>query len=93
MCGQIEIYCRLFVLQKVTGNPLKYTALVGKPSEITYRYAEHVITKQARKMGYDSTMLKLYFVGYVHSLLPSMFISWANRTPNVDLNIIFKYGI
>lgn len=53
----------IFLFQKITGYDLQYTALVGKPSEITYRYAEHVITMQAKKMGFKEPIMKLYFIG------------------------------
>ena len=47
----------------MTGYPLKYTSLVGKPSEITMRYAEHCLTKQAEKMGIDAPLERMYLVG------------------------------
>jgi len=49
--------------QKVTGRDLEYTALVGKPSEITFRYAEHSLTRAARKMGYTEQIKTMYLVG------------------------------
>ena len=51
-------------LQKVTGNELKYTAIVGKPSEISYRYAEHCLTEQSRRLSNNPSPLKtLYMIG------------------------------
>jgi ribonucleotide monophosphatase NagD (HAD superfamily) len=47
----------------VTGHELKYTALVGKPSEITYRYAEHCLARHAKKLGYDAPLKNMYLVG------------------------------
>lgn len=48
---------------KVTGRQLQYTALVGKPSEITFRYAEHVLTSQSRKLGFTEPIKTMYFIG------------------------------
>ena len=49
--------------QKVTGRELEYTALIGKPSEITFRYAEHALTRASRKMGYTEHIKTMYLVG------------------------------
>ncbi|XP_064632443.1 haloacid dehalogenase-like hydrolase domain-containing 5 isoform X2 [Lineus longissimus] len=57
------LVCLESLYKKITGYDLQYTALVGKPSEITYRYAEHVITMQAKKMGFKEPIMKLYFIG------------------------------
>ena len=51
--------------QKVTGRDLEYTALIGKPSEITFRYAEHALTRASRKMGYTEHIKTMYLVGSV----------------------------
>lgn len=51
--------------QKVTGRELKYTALVGKPSEITMRYAEHCLSSQAKQLGITEPLQRLYLIGYV----------------------------
>jgi len=48
----------------VTGRELQYAALVGKPSEITFRYAEHVLTSQARKLGFSQPIRTMYLIGY-----------------------------
>ncbi|KAH3881128.1 hypothetical protein DPMN_005051 [Dreissena polymorpha] len=37
--------------QKISGRELKYTALVGKPSELTYHHADYLLYQQALKMG------------------------------------------
>jgi HAD superfamily hydrolase (TIGR01456 family) len=55
--------CLEALYQKVTGRDLQYTALIGKPSEITYRYAEHVLTSQSRKLGFTEPITKMYFIG------------------------------
>ncbi|VEL42152.1 unnamed protein product [Protopolystoma xenopodis] len=57
------LVCLESLYEKITGNPLTYTAILGKPSEITYRYAEHVLSKVARRMGYDRPLQKIYFFG------------------------------
>ena len=42
------LLCLENLYKKVTGRDMIYTALIGKPSEITYRHAEHVIQQQVR---------------------------------------------
>ena len=51
-------------IQKLTGQDLQYMALLGKPSEITLRYAEHVLANIAQKMDLPSPTT-LYMVGLV----------------------------
>jgi len=41
------LLCLENLFKKVTGRDLVYTGLIGKPSEITYRHAEHVLQQQA----------------------------------------------
>ena len=50
------------VLQKISGRELKYTALVGKPSELTYHHADHLLHEQAISMGLDGVKT-LYCIG------------------------------
>ncbi|XP_052250337.1 haloacid dehalogenase-like hydrolase domain-containing 5 isoform X2 [Dreissena polymorpha] len=57
------LVCLEALYKKITGKDLKYTALIGKPCEITYRYAEHVINDVAKRMGINKPIRKLYFVG------------------------------
>ena len=41
-----------------------YTALVGKPSEATYHYAEDILSQQARAIGLGkSKITRIYAVG------------------------------
>ena len=52
--------------KKVTNQELVYTALVGKPSEITLRYSEHVVQNQAKQIygpTFCSPLRHIYFVG------------------------------
>lgn len=48
--------------QKISGRELKYTALVGKPSEVTYRHAYFLLYKQAQDMGLDG-IKTIYCIG------------------------------
>merc|ERR1711990_309990 len=45
------LLCVENLYKKLTGCDLVYTALIGKPSEITYRHGEHVLQKEAENMG------------------------------------------
>ena len=49
--------------KKVTNQELVYTALVGKPSEITFRHSEHVLQEQARLIYGPNTVKHIYFIG------------------------------
>jgi len=53
-------------VQKVTGQDLRYSAIVGKPSEITFRFAEHMLAKLALKMDLPPPRT-LYMIGLVRS--------------------------
>ncbi len=52
----------ILVWQKITGYELKYTALVGKPSEITYHHSEHVLQTLARQIGLPG-IRRMYCIG------------------------------
>ena len=62
-CLQDVLKVQLHFRQKITGVDLEYRALIGKPCEITYRYAEHVIGDVAKKIGINKPIEKLYFIG------------------------------
>ncbi|XP_066949235.1 haloacid dehalogenase-like hydrolase domain-containing 5 isoform X2 [Macrobrachium rosenbergii] len=57
------LLCLEALYKKVTGNDLIYTALVGKPSEITYYHAETMVQHHARSIGISHPITKLYAVG------------------------------
>lgn len=54
--------CLEALYKKLSGNDLKYTALVGKPYEISFQYAEMMANKIARNKG-QPKIDKMYFVG------------------------------
>lgn len=57
------LLCLEALYKKVTGNELKYTSLIGKPSEVTFRYAEHCLHREAESMGIDEDLERMYIVG------------------------------
>ncbi|GFR66325.1 cat eye syndrome critical region protein 5 [Elysia marginata] len=57
------LLCLETLYQKISGRPLSYQNLVGKPCEITYRFAEHTVAKIARQMGFRKPLKRLYFFG------------------------------
>ncbi|NXP29399.1 HDHD5 hydrolase, partial [Scytalopus superciliaris] len=57
------LLCLENIYKKVTGRELKYEALIGKPSTVTYRYAEYLIKQQAEKQGWKAPIRRLYAVG------------------------------
>ncbi|XP_071815781.1 haloacid dehalogenase-like hydrolase domain-containing 5 [Apostichopus japonicus] len=57
------LVCLETLYQKITGRELIYTILTGKPSQITYHYAEHVLSQQAKQMGIVKPLRTLYAIG------------------------------
>lgn len=57
------LLCLEALYKKVTGNDLIYTALVGKPSEITYYHAETMVQQHARAIGITHPITTLYAIG------------------------------
>ncbi|XP_070192263.1 haloacid dehalogenase-like hydrolase domain-containing 5 isoform X1 [Littorina saxatilis] len=57
------LLCLEALFKKITGNELHYVSLVGKPCEITYRFAEHTVSKIAKRMGINKPIKRLYFFG------------------------------
>ncbi|KAJ7329186.1 hypothetical protein JRQ81_015360 [Phrynocephalus forsythii] len=57
------LVCLENIYKKMTGKELKYEALIGKPSTVTYCYAEHVIKQQMQSCGWTSPLRRLYAVG------------------------------
>ena len=49
--------------KKITGHDLIYSALIGKPSEITYRHGEHVLQAQAKRIGIEKPLKHIYCIG------------------------------
>lgn len=57
------LVCLENLYKKITGRELIYTALVGKPSEITYHHAEHMVQQHARHIGAVEPVKRLYAIG------------------------------
>lgn len=57
------LLCLETIYQKVTGRELRYEALMGKPSVLTYQYAEDMIRQQAERRGWAAPIQKLYAIG------------------------------
>lgn len=55
--------CLETLYKKFTGLELKYMAKLGKPSEITYYYAEHVLQSEARRLGLNR-IRRMYCIGW-----------------------------
>lgn len=56
------LICLENLYQKITGRELKYTALIGKPSEITYHHSDLLLYQQARSLGI-SNVDTIYCIG------------------------------
>uniref|UniRef100_A0A2K6TQA8 Haloacid dehalogenase-like hydrolase domain-containing 5 n=2 Tax=Saimiri boliviensis TaxID=27679 RepID=A0A2K6TQA8_SAIBB len=57
------LLCLETIYQKVTGKDLRYEGLMGKPSILTYQYAEELLQRQAERRGWAAPIQKLYAVG------------------------------
>ncbi|KAH8870543.1 Haloacid dehalogenase-like hydrolase domain-containing 5 [Schistosoma japonicum] len=57
------LICLQTLYNQLTGYKLRYTSLLGKPSEITFRFAEHVLTLTSKRMGYKRPIDRLFFFG------------------------------
>lgn len=59
----IFMVCLENIYKKITGKELKYEALMGKPSEVTYQYAEYLIRTKAAEMQLNKPVQTLYAIG------------------------------
>ncbi|XP_056138668.1 haloacid dehalogenase-like hydrolase domain-containing 5 isoform X2 [Lampris incognitus] len=57
------LVCLESLYNKITGYELKYEALIGKPSVVTYNYAELLIRQQAESLGWTQPVERLYAIG------------------------------
>uniref|UniRef100_A0A8C6UUT9 Zgc:77375 n=1 Tax=Neogobius melanostomus TaxID=47308 RepID=A0A8C6UUT9_9GOBI len=57
------LVCLENIYKKITGKELKYEALMGKPSELTYRFAEYLIRCQAMEREGNNPITSLYAIG------------------------------
>ncbi|XP_027977029.1 haloacid dehalogenase-like hydrolase domain-containing 5 isoform X1 [Eumetopias jubatus] len=57
------LLCLETIYRKVTGKELRYEGLMGKPSVLTYQYAEDLIRQQAERRGWVAPIQKLYAIG------------------------------
>ncbi|GAV09260.1 hypothetical protein RvY_18830 [Ramazzottius varieornatus] len=58
------LLCLESIYRKLTGHELRYTALVGKPSEATYHHAEDILAQQAKAIGLGNAPIsRIYAVG------------------------------
>ncbi|XP_066595532.1 haloacid dehalogenase-like hydrolase domain-containing 5 [Prorops nasuta] len=57
------LLCLESLYKKVTGKDLIYSALVGKPSQITYYYANEIIQSHAKSIGVNENIDTIYAVG------------------------------
>uniref|UniRef100_A0A3Q3X3N3 Haloacid dehalogenase-like hydrolase domain-containing 5 n=1 Tax=Mola mola TaxID=94237 RepID=A0A3Q3X3N3_MOLML len=57
------LVCLENIYKKITGKDLKYEALMGKPSELTYHFAEYLIRSQAVQRKWKIPITSLYAIG------------------------------
>lgn len=57
------LVCLENIYKKITGKELKYEALMGKPCELTYHFAEYLIRSQAMQRQWKNPITSLYAIG------------------------------
>ncbi|KAM6976744.1 haloacid dehalogenase-like hydrolase domain-containing 5 [Aplochiton taeniatus] len=57
------LVCLENIYKKITGKELKYEALMGKPSELTYHFAEYLIRCLAIESQWKQPITSLYAIG------------------------------
>lgn len=55
--------CLETLYKKLTGRDMKYTALIGKPSELTYHHAELCLKQHAMNLNMTRPPATIYAVG------------------------------
>lgn len=61
------LVCLEELYKKITGRDMIYTALIGKPSELTMHHADNMAQLHARALGVHGIVKRIYFVGYAVS--------------------------
>ncbi|CAL8382875.1 unnamed protein product [Boreogadus saida] len=59
----VFMLCLESVFRKLAGQRLRYEAVMGKPSLLTYQHAELVIRQQTANQGWDTPVTNLYAIG------------------------------
>ncbi|CAF0844390.1 unnamed protein product [Brachionus calyciflorus] len=57
------LHCLEQIYEKLSGRELKYSAIVGKPNEISYYYAENVLNEHAQSIGFTNPIKRMYAIG------------------------------
>ncbi|XP_076245744.1 haloacid dehalogenase-like hydrolase domain-containing 5 [Calliopsis andreniformis] len=57
------LLCLESLYKKITGKDMVYSALVGKPSEVTYYHANHMLREHARSIGINNNVDTIYAIG------------------------------
>ncbi|XP_029575729.1 haloacid dehalogenase-like hydrolase domain-containing 5 isoform X2 [Salmo trutta] len=57
------LVCLENIYKKITGKEVKYKALMGKPSELTYHFAEYLLRGQAVERNWTQPITTLYAIG------------------------------
>ncbi|XP_076752051.1 haloacid dehalogenase-like hydrolase domain-containing 5 [Xylocopa sonorina] len=57
------LLCLESLYKKITGKDLIYSALVGKPNEVTYYHANYMLREHARSIGIDHNVDTIYAIG------------------------------
>ncbi|XP_076221273.1 haloacid dehalogenase-like hydrolase domain-containing 5 [Nomia melanderi] len=55
--------CLESLYKKITGKDMIYSALVGKPGEVTYYHANHILSEHAKSIGINRNVDTIYAIG------------------------------
>uniref|UniRef100_A0A672RWG5 Haloacid dehalogenase like hydrolase domain containing 5 n=1 Tax=Sinocyclocheilus grahami TaxID=75366 RepID=A0A672RWG5_SINGR len=79
------LVCLESIYKKITGCELKYEALIGKPSVVTYNYAELLIRKQAEQLVIDLISVSILICIYCHFIAVVLFGEPVRWETNLQL--------
>ncbi|KZC10956.1 Cat eye syndrome critical region protein 5 like protein [Dufourea novaeangliae] len=57
------LLCLESLYKKITGKDMIYSALVGKPAEVTYYHANHMLREHAKSIGINHNVDTIYAIG------------------------------
>ncbi|XP_012277658.1 haloacid dehalogenase-like hydrolase domain-containing 5 isoform X2 [Orussus abietinus] len=57
------LVCLENIYRKVVGKDIQYTALIGKPSKVTYIHANRMIVEHAKQIGVGDNVDTIYTIG------------------------------
>ncbi|CAH8552473.1 unnamed protein product [Heterobilharzia americana] len=85
------LICLQTLYQQLTGYKLQYTSLLGKPSEITFRFAEHILNLISKRMDINDQSIAYIFLETIQMLM--FWVQIFTITFYVDFVIYLKVSV